>query len=144
METGVFVDTWGWIEGYWEDAPRYDEISDLFSELDRTGVHRVTTNCVLLELCGATAQRGLRREALVALYKDICDSDNVDVVHIGKDDQQAAFERYFEPYTDKAFSLVDCISFLVMQRLEVVRVVTDDRDFAQVGLGFELLPGDHA
>jgi predicted nucleic acid-binding protein len=141
VTTEVFVDTWGWIEGHWQAAKRHAEASALLQRLRLEGARWVTTNCVMLELCGSKGQRpGLRRDTLVALYQQIYQDPLVEVVHIDRDAQREAFETYFRSYRDKGFPLVDCTSFLVMKRRGIVRVVTDDNHFRQVGLGFQVLP----
>ena len=44
-------------------------------------------------------------------------------------------------YRDKPeISFTDFTSMVVMQELELKRILTEDRHFAQVGLGFELVP----
>ena len=44
-------------------------------------------------------------------------------------------------YKDKPeISFTDFTSMVVMQELELKRILTEDRHFAQVGLGFELVP----
>ena len=46
--------------------------------------------------------------------------------------------QWFFTWKDKAFSLTDCTSFVVMQELGVRRALTTDRHFSQAG--FEALP----
>jgi predicted nucleic acid-binding protein len=44
-------------------------------------------------------------------------------------------------YRDKpGISFTDFTSMAVMRELEVTRILTEDRHFAQVGMGFELVP----
>jgi predicted nucleic acid-binding protein len=39
----------------------------------------------------------------------------------------------YEKYSDKTWSLVDCISFIVMQAHGIIEVLTFDKDFLQAG-----------
>jgi predicted nucleic acid-binding protein len=42
--------------------------------------------------------------------------------------------QYFQQHSDKSYSLTDCISFIVMQRLSIPVALTFDRHFSQAGL----------
>lgn len=41
--------------------------------------------------------------------------------------------EFYEKYDDKKWSLVDCISFVVLSENEVTEALTFDRDFGQAG-----------
>jgi predicted nucleic acid-binding protein len=47
--------------------------------------------------------------------------------------------QYFARHSDKSYSLTDCISFVVMERLRIRTALSFDRHFLQAG--FELKPG---
>jgi predicted nucleic acid-binding protein len=46
--------------------------------------------------------------------------------------------RYFMQHADKSYSLTDCISFVVMERLSIRTALAFDQHFVQAG--FEKLP----
>ncbi|NJR37794.1 MAG: PIN domain-containing protein [Leptolyngbyaceae cyanobacterium CSU_1_4] len=45
---------------------------------------------------------------------------------------------YFQRYEDKSYSLTDCISFLVMAKMNIQKALTFDRHFVQAG--FQKIP----
>jgi len=59
------------------------------------------------------------------------------VIRARASDEERAQQILFQ-YTDKDFSFADAISFAVMERLDIRRAFTFDRDFAQYG--FTVLP----
>ncbi len=46
--------------------------------------------------------------------------------------------NYFQRYEDKSYSLTDCISFLVMTKMNIQKALTFDRHFVQAG--FQKIP----
>jgi uncharacterized protein len=64
-------------------------------------------------------------------------SATIQMVHV---DQGLFYDswRYFIQHQDKAYSLTDCVSFLVMERLGIRAALTFDHHFVQAG--FEKLP----
>jgi predicted nucleic acid-binding protein len=44
------------------------------------------------------------------------------------DEERAAFD-YFKRHTDQAYSLVDCLSFVVMEKLGILEALAVDSDF---------------
>jgi predicted nucleic acid-binding protein len=102
------------------------------------GHSMATTDAILLEVGNALA-RSHRQEAAKAIQQ-LLTSDDVEVVHLS----QELFERGLAPYTthqDKAWSLVDCISFIVMTEVGIAGALTTDRHFEQAG--FQALMNEH-
>lgn len=64
-------------------------------------------------------------------------SRSTQFIHVDEELFRAGW-RYFQKHKDKFYSLTDCISFLVMDRLNIVTALTFDKHFQQAG--FELLP----
>ncbi len=50
-------------------------------------------------------------------------------------DEALFFEgwQYFQQHDDKSYSLTDCISFIVMSRLNIQMALTFDKHFVQAG-----------
>jgi predicted nucleic acid-binding protein len=60
------------------------------------------------------------------------EASNTTVIRVRAGDEERARGIIYQ-YDDKDFSLVDAVSFAVMQRLGITRAVTFDRHFAQYG-----------
>ena len=72
------------------------------------------------------------REEAVSILNVLRSSKRVEVIEIGGKLFDKGLEVYGR-YSDKAWGLVDCISFVVMQENEVTEALTFDGDFTQAG-----------
>lgn len=91
----------------------------------------VTTRWVLTEVGDAMAAPRYRKrfEALVQAIES--DADTV-ITPATEHTFQAGMEL-FASRSDKAWSLTDCISFVVMEQLQIQEALTGDHHFAQAG-----------
>lgn len=94
----------------------------------------LVTDAVLLEI-GNALSRNYKEEA-VRIMDDFFASDEVKIVRLTRELFDKAYSLY-KTYVDKEWSLVDCISFVVMRQEAVKQALTFDRHFAQAG--FEVL-----
>ena len=64
-------------------------------------------------------------------------SPSIEFIHV---DEALFYEgwQYLQKHADKAYSLTDCISFVVMKQRRIKTALTFDRHFVQAG--FEKLP----
>lgn len=89
-----------------------------------------TTNFVVAETHALVLSRAGRDVAYRLLTQ--LDASKQIVVRVGEDDEQNA-RRVIASYRDKDFSLVDALSFVVMERLHILTAFTFDRHFQQYG-----------
>ena len=92
----------------------------------------LTTDWVLAELLDALAQPRMRQRCAAFIARLRLRADVIIVRASSR-----WFDRGFELYTrrrDKAWSLTDCISFVVMTDRRVREALTGDRHFEQAGL----------
>jgi len=101
------------------------ELSYLFE-----GASLHVTDGVLLEI-GNALSRGFKQNAITLIQKFLV-SGNVKVHHVTPELFAAGFELYGK-YPDKEWGLVDCISFVVMQREGIKAALTHDKHFVQAG-----------
>lgn len=91
----------------------------------------VTTSYVLDEVVTFFNNRG-HHEKAVQVGDNLLRSPSVSFIHV---DEKLFFEgwRYFRKHQDKTYSLTDCLSFVVMSKLDIKTAYTFDRHFEQAG-----------
>ncbi|HXG64758.1 MAG TPA: PIN domain-containing protein [Blastocatellia bacterium] len=97
----------------------------------------LTTDAVLLEIGNALA-RNFKQQA-VEIVEHFFDSEEVEIVRLTPRLFEQAFEL-FKEYEDKAWGLVDCVSFIAMQETGINQALTFDQHFKQAG--FQALMAD--
>ncbi len=98
---------------------------------DRISPPYVTSEAVLLEIGNALAQPPNRKLG-VRVLAALRESQEYHLVPIDSALVKQGFSLY-RARTDKAWSLTDCISFVIMQRLGLTHALTPDRHFEQAG-----------
>lgn len=88
------------------------------------------TDAVLLEVGNGLA-RNYKKEA-VAIIERFLKAKEVEVAHLSPELFQEAFTLY-RGREDKAWGMVDCVSFVVMRHHEIETALTFDGHFAQAG-----------
>jgi uncharacterized protein len=103
--------------------------------LDRTTL-LVTTSYVVDEVVTFFNNRG-RHEKAVSVGNQLLASRSIELVHVDQDLFRAGWE-YLVRHSDKRYSLTDCISFVLMPRLQLHHALTFDAHFSQAG--FQRIP----
>jgi predicted nucleic acid-binding protein len=91
----------------------------------------VTTSYVFDEVVTFFNSRGHHAKA-VEIGSGLLSSRSVELVHVDEQLFHSGWQ-YFQKYQDKEYSLTDCISFVVMKRLDLSLAFTFDKHFAQAG-----------
>jgi uncharacterized protein len=110
---------------------RRDVAHNRAAELSREYHAVVTSEYVLLEVANWFAQSA-HRAAFAALVQRIHRSRTVVVI----ESSHALFERgiqLYEARRDKAWSLTDCTSMVILEDLKLIQVLTSDHHFQQAG-----------
>lgn len=129
----VFADT-----GYWRAMRNPDdelhrkarEITDALS-----GSRIVTSEMVIVEFLNSVARHGSdSRSQAVATVQALYRSPDEQVAIVPQTDVQLAdaVARYASR-PDQRWSLTDCASFLIMERMGITEALAYDRDFVQAG-----------
>lgn len=88
----------------------------------------VTTDAVVMETITLARRRASHAQATFIgerLY-----GEKIARIHRASfEEQREAFE-YFKRYADKEYSMVDCLSFVVMEKLGIAEALTFDSDFS--------------
>src|SRR5215467_2869801 len=127
----VFADTLYWVASITPGDSWYALTLQAVAALGP--VHLVTTEEVLVEFLSAYAGRGayLRQEALKTV-RAILDSAHVTVLQQTHESFMQGLD-FYRSRTDKAYSLVDCISMNTMRQMSLDEVLTNDHHFTQEG-----------
>jgi predicted nucleic acid-binding protein len=91
----------------------------------------VTTDFVLVEV-GNWLSKSRDRAVFVELVQRLRADANSTIVEANRAIFDAGFDLYSQR-PDKDWSLTDCISFVVMNRLRLTEALTADRHFEQAG-----------
>ena len=138
----VFVDTWGWMALGHRRERRHVKVKQLFRELRRQKVPLYTSDYVLDELITLLFQRETFQEAtrfvggiLAAAARGQVHLDRITSVRF-----EAAW-KLRQQFQDKPrISFTDLTSMALMEEHSVHQVLTEDKHFVQVGLGFVCIP----
>lgn len=95
------------------------------------------TDYILVEL-GSALSRGADRAVFLNLLVDLRDDESITVIP-ADNSLFAEGVAWFGERPDKNWSLVDCLSFVVMKKRRLKEALTVDRHFAQAGFRALLL-----
>lgn len=127
----VLVDTWAIIALSNTRDAMYQRAVEISQQLMNDGRPLVTTDWILTEFLGFAA-RSPNREVAVEIVERLRQSAWVEVVPTTREQWEDGFRLYGDRL-DKSWSLVDCISIGLCQRLGITDVFTGDHHFEQAG-----------
>lgn len=128
----LFVDTSGWGNLIDVSQPYHALATEWYRSAKQQPAGLITSNYVLAELV-ALLESPLRipRVQAIAFLKNLKASPAVEVLHVDADLDSAAWQL-LAARPDKAWSLVDCSSFAIMQQ-HLSQALTNDHHFEQAG-----------
>lgn len=129
--TETFVDAAAWIALLNLRDSLHDKAKLKFHRLRNDNSRLVTTEYVLLELANTLSSPDFRGKVSV-MITGLLESEDVEIIPGDSDLFLAGFDLY-NSRPDKGWSLVDCASFVVMQRRKITDAFTSDRHFEQAG-----------
>jgi predicted nucleic acid-binding protein len=104
----------------------------------------LTTNHVIAETITLVRSKGhpdpgVRHDRAVKIGQRLWAGHLASVHHATLEEEQVAF-AYFAKHRDKEYSFVDCLSFVIMEKLGIREAFAVDSDFTH---RFVALPGPH-
>jgi uncharacterized protein len=133
VSNNLFVDTSGWASLFVNTQPYYPQADQYFRLAVQQQRNIVTTNYVVSELVALlSSPLRIPRPRIFELVDAIKTVPYVKVIHIDQAIDTAAWELC-KGRPDKAWSLVDCTSFVLMQQLNIQEALTTDQHFEQAG-----------
>ncbi len=130
---GLFVDTAGWAAFLVRSEAFHDQAVFLLDDARENGQPVLTTSYVMAELVALlTSPMRVARPEQVRIIGTLRSADWIRILHVESAQDEAAW-RLLAKHDDKAWSLVDCASFIVMREHSVTVALTSDRHFEQAG-----------
>ena len=138
----LFMDTWGWIAWRNRDDPWFEVVSRAAREAFDRGA-MTTTNFVVAEAITLVySQRGgTRGERFLNAFLDTLALPQIQVEEITADRFEKAIELRRRFRDKPKISFTDLTSMVVMRERGITDILTADRHFLKVNLGFRLVPG---
>lgn len=131
----LFLDTGYLIALEASDDQHHQQAATHWQSLSRSLPGLVTTSYVFDEVVTFFNTRNRHAKA-VEIGKLLLESPSVKLIHI---DEPLFHEgwRYLIQHSDKLYSLTDCVSFVVMNRLRIRTALTFDQHYVQAGFDRE-------
>lgn len=133
----VFLDTGYLIALEASDDQHHEQALEHWQVFKKRIPLLITTSYVFDETTTFFNSRDKHAKA-VEIGERLLQSATVEFIHIGKELFESGWQ-IFKQYSDKRYSLTDCISFVVMERESIRDVLSFDKHFEQAG--FRMLPG---
>lgn len=128
----VFADTSGWASFFLKDEPHHAKANLFMTQWRQQNISIVTTNYVLSELIVLLGSRGKRRSNILNYIETIRSDDWVKIFHVDELLDEKAWQLLANRL-DKAWSLVDAVSFVVMGDRGMTEALATDHHFEQAG-----------
>lgn len=129
--SSLFVDTSGWASLFIHSQTYYPQAEQYFRLALQQKQKIYTTNYVIAELVALlNSPLRISRSRVFEIVDAIKLVNYVEVVHIDEATDALAW-TLCKSRRDKAWSLVDCSSFVVMQKLSIQEALTTDQHFDQ-------------
>ena len=127
----VFADSGYWIAMYNPSDQHHVKAKAVTKGLGSCQI--VTSQMVMVEFLNDMGGRGQSlRERAMSIVTRLTDTSSVEVVPQTPDQFDEAAARY-SSRSDKGWSLTDCASFILMERMNIPEALAYDRDFEQAG-----------
>jgi len=127
----VFADTSGWLALVVKSDSLHEQAVGVYQDLLSGGYDFVTHDGILLEIGNSLSSVKARSIAL-RLKESIETSNRIELVSLSPELIEAGWKIYAKR-ADKDWGVIDCISFVAMQRHGITEVLTTDKHFKQAG-----------
>ena len=137
---GLFVDTAGWAAFLVRSEAFHDQAVFLLEHARENGQPILTTSYVIAELIALlTSPIRVPRCDQIRIVGTLRSAGWIRILHVDSIQERAAW-NLLARHEDKAWSLVDCASFVIMREYSIGVALTTDRHFEQAGFTRLLRP----
>ena len=126
----IFADTFYWVALINKKDNWHQRVIEITSTLKNVEI--VTTDEVLIEVLNFLSATVPLRKRTVQFVDDIMQNPHIKIIAQNRESFLEGFNLY-RRRLDKEYSLTDCISMTIMQRLKINEVLTHDNHFKQEG-----------
>ncbi len=125
----IFVDTGFLFALFSHNDPDHKRAREVFETIKTPQLSKLllTTNHVVFETIRLTRRRIGHRDA-VFMGKLLYSEKMAQIHWVTKEEEKAAFE-YLTKFRDKDYSIIDCLSFVIMERKGIKEALAVDSDF---------------
>lgn len=124
----MLIDTSGFLCRYERKDLYHEKAVELFD----SAPSRFTSNYILAEYAALAQVRGVPRKQIIDFSEKILANDAIEIVWVDKVVHSKAVEL-LKQRSDKAYSLCDAVSFVLMRDRQITEALTTDRHFEQEG-----------
>jgi predicted nucleic acid-binding protein len=138
----IFVDTWGWLALGHRHDESHAKVKQILQRIRQDGVLIYTSDYVLNELITLLFRRENFNESIRFINSILTASVlyQLKIERITSDRFVLAWELR-KQYKDKPYiSFTDLTSMVIMQEYKIKFILTEDKHFLQVGMGFSIFP----
>jgi len=125
----MLLDTSGLLCLYHQSEPFHQQAIHAY----QTAQVRLTHSYVLAEFVALATARRFPRWPMLDYLDALVDNPDIELIWIDEQVHRAAFALLLAR-RDKAYSLCDAVSFVLMRQRNVVQALTTDKHFEQEGL----------
>lgn len=127
----VFADPSGWLALVVKSDFLHEKAVEIYQNLLNQNSDFVTHDGILLEVGNSLSSVKARNTAL-KLKENIENSSRIELVTLSPELIESGWKLYAERL-DKDWGIIDCVSFVVMQRHGITEALTADQHFEQAG-----------
>jgi uncharacterized protein len=135
----LLVDSWGWLVLEDSRDPLHQQVSRIYTEAAAKAGNVFSTNFVLDETISLLFRRRPFREAS-RFVTGLLLSPFITIEQITQARFQKAFDLRLRLRDKPNVSFTDLTTMIVARELKVMDILTGDKHFRQVGLGFQNIP----
>ncbi len=138
----IFIDTWGWINLFNRKESHHQEVVQLYQNIRQASGIIVTTDYIFDEVYTLLFKRVPfdRAQKAAEIISEAIKSGYITFEWITPKRFEMA-QKLRIKFDDKPdISFTDLTSMVVMQELNMTKILTGDAHFTHVGMGFILLP----